>query len=1031
MELLPTSSTALTSDIGPFRQETGEDEESCYLLQHALLENPESETRWYFKYFLGKVHYNYLCYDNSKSPLFLSVMRSESAASTYRCILWKKTGNKRLYIEPGAGGKVPSPRYILEKFSGSKYERSIKELSIASIQKDLLTLEEQEGSVNFKFGVLYAKAGQKTDNEMFSNENGSERFQKFVELLGEEVGLEGWPQFKGGLDNKNNSTGKTSVYTVFEGHEIMFHVSTLLPYSTGNEQQLERKRHIGNDIVVIIFVDYDTNPEEAIQAAMNFNPQYMHSHFNHIFALVTYDGIANRYRVNVCSAESVPFFGPPLPCFGEFNDHISFRDFLLAKLINGEKAAYCTPTFAEKRQRTLDLLLKSVEQKCTHEYRRAVSSPSLHHVPQSPLTPANKKLFEREQIFADFGQRLKVEKIIRGHHPTSQRTTVATKKDPWRTECIVNNFPYQITYGDVCDDGTLIVTTQNDGTYFIYRDGSYSLIIDKSVPIAQLVVAHRHQMLLLRTAYSKESNYLYVIPLKEFYTEKITVGVRSSLNLYHIPYTKGCHLFCTAPLDGQFLRLAVAVKTKIIMMAYKYPATLTVNGSPLTPLRSPNPMDSFIKHRELTLVDVPMHMALPDERPGKLCVSYNKQTAVDAIDEVMGGVQKIPNLDTAKAKLTTLTGTCTNGKSELLIGYNLTCQLITINDSSAYNSVEIVWNAEPRNLVYMPPYLLAFTASTIEIRMASNGSLMQTIPTPDLKLISMKEDVYFSSSSSMIQNPISKTHSSSVTNLPAKFPKNIDKKDFLTSGTYDHKNMTFIYKISFEDMTGRRESMTETPLRNSVSYDSMSTGYSITEDERRGVYPSALDDVHPIMEDEEQGLISSFGDKSKDELSALEDDGPDYDHLDSPISLKSLQGFQTNSPEHSPFSPVDSESDYDHIAPLESPIDLKSSPQSFRDYQKLSSSPPTNREPGSRAIRRRGIVTGKRPGYTKTPGDQSPGRNRGGGVFNTTPETLPFQSSSPDSGVQDDFAATANNFNSSIANHPFLSNRRTNVRHHS
>ena len=26
-----------------------------------------------------------------------------------------------------------------------------------------------QGAVNFKFGVLYAKAGQKTDNEMFSN----------------------------------------------------------------------------------------------------------------------------------------------------------------------------------------------------------------------------------------------------------------------------------------------------------------------------------------------------------------------------------------------------------------------------------------------------------------------------------------------------------------------------------------------------------------------------------------------------------------------------------------------------------------------------------------------------------------------------------------------------------------------------------------------------------------------------------------------------------------------------------------------
>ena len=30
-------------------------------------------------------------------------------------------------------------------------------------------MEEQEGAVNFKFGVLYAKSGQRTDDEMFSN----------------------------------------------------------------------------------------------------------------------------------------------------------------------------------------------------------------------------------------------------------------------------------------------------------------------------------------------------------------------------------------------------------------------------------------------------------------------------------------------------------------------------------------------------------------------------------------------------------------------------------------------------------------------------------------------------------------------------------------------------------------------------------------------------------------------------------------------------------------------------------------------
>jgi hypothetical protein len=34
-----------------------------------------------------------------------------------------------------------------------------------------LVLEEQEGSINFKFGIVYAKHGQLTDDEMLSNGN--------------------------------------------------------------------------------------------------------------------------------------------------------------------------------------------------------------------------------------------------------------------------------------------------------------------------------------------------------------------------------------------------------------------------------------------------------------------------------------------------------------------------------------------------------------------------------------------------------------------------------------------------------------------------------------------------------------------------------------------------------------------------------------------------------------------------------------------------------------------------------------------
>ncbi len=56
--------------------------------------------------------------------------------------------------------------------------------------------------------------------------------------------------------------------------------------------------------------------------------------------------------------------------------------------------------------------------------RKAASTPALNLSPSS-----YKKFNEREHAFTEFGQRLKVEKIITGHHPTSQRTTVAPKRE--------------------------------------------------------------------------------------------------------------------------------------------------------------------------------------------------------------------------------------------------------------------------------------------------------------------------------------------------------------------------------------------------------------------------------------------------------------------------------------------------------------------------------------------------------------------------------------------------------------------------
>lgn len=47
-----------------------------------------------------------------------------------------------------------------------------------------------------------------------------------------------WGRFRGGLDVTHGQTGTESVYCNFRNKEIMFHVSTKLPYTEGDTQQV-------------------------------------------------------------------------------------------------------------------------------------------------------------------------------------------------------------------------------------------------------------------------------------------------------------------------------------------------------------------------------------------------------------------------------------------------------------------------------------------------------------------------------------------------------------------------------------------------------------------------------------------------------------------------------------------------------------------------------------------------------------------------------------------------------------------------
>lgn len=129
---------------------------------------------------------------------------------------------------------------------------------------------------HYKFGVIFAQGGQTTDDEFLNNDHGSEAFEKFMGTLAKKIELKGWPGFGGGLDTVLGHTGKYAYFTKFRDYDIMFHVSTCLPHVSGDDQQLEKKRHIGNDVVVIVFQDGDTP----------IAPAAIKSYFNHVFIIV-------------------------------------------------------------------------------------------------------------------------------------------------------------------------------------------------------------------------------------------------------------------------------------------------------------------------------------------------------------------------------------------------------------------------------------------------------------------------------------------------------------------------------------------------------------------------------------------------------------------------------------------------------------------------------------------------------------------------------------------------------------------------
>ncbi|XP_078094584.1 rap1 GTPase-activating protein 1-like isoform X5 [Mustelus asterias] len=308
----------------------------------------------YRKQFLGKEHFNYYCIDSALGHLVFSLKYDVIGDQEHlRLLLRTKYKTYQDVIPISCLTEFPNvvqmAKLVCEEVNVDRFYPVL----YPKASRLIVTFDEHVISNHFKFGVIYQKFGQTSEEELFTNNEESPAFVEFLELLGEKVELQDFKGFRGGLDVAHGQTGIESTYCTFRSKEIMFHVSTKLPYTEGDAQQLQRKRHIGNDIVAIVFQDENTP----------FVPDMIASNFLHAYIVVQVENPCSNnivYKVSVTARDDVPFFGPALPDPALFRKGPEFQEFLLTKLINAEYACYKAEKFSKLEERTRSALLETL-----------------------------------------------------------------------------------------------------------------------------------------------------------------------------------------------------------------------------------------------------------------------------------------------------------------------------------------------------------------------------------------------------------------------------------------------------------------------------------------------------------------------------------------------------------------------------------------------------------------------------------------------------------------------------------------------
>jgi len=291
-------------------------------------------------------HKNFCGSDSEGNPVVISVATDTESKATQIILRDVRETKKESFENLDGSGEIKDASSVLNLariVSPDLEIETLEEIECDDIKEWIALNDENYNELllrkSYTFGVLYQRPKQSSESEIFGNVGHCEKFDHFLGLLG--------------TLTTHGQDDQLCYYVnkAYQDFSLKFYVSTLLPHSTTNSQQLARKSRIGNCCVSIVF-----QGGEAI-----FSPEIITSQFLHVYVVVQPLAETDQYRVSVVSKIGVPNFGPELDSVEIINKE-NFDKFA-CKLINAVQASYKTGKLAELRKKYKLAGLSQITQK--------------------------------------------------------------------------------------------------------------------------------------------------------------------------------------------------------------------------------------------------------------------------------------------------------------------------------------------------------------------------------------------------------------------------------------------------------------------------------------------------------------------------------------------------------------------------------------------------------------------------------------------------------------------------------------------